>query len=128
MSRALIAILLLAALSSACSVSHNRFGRPLPDELELSGLEVGVTTKAEALARLGAPVSLRRQFDGELLVWRRSESHSSRLLLIPLFPIYETASGRGGSDRLALLFDRQGVLAGVGLSLETEASESHSDE
>ena len=123
----LIALFLLAALSSACSVTHNRFGQPLPNELQLAGLEIGVTTKAEALARLGAPVSLRRQFDGELFVWRRSESHSSRLLLIPLFPIYETAKGRGGSDRLALLFDQEGILSGIGLSLETDAAESNAD-
>lgn len=108
--RAVLPVLLL--LLGGCTIVHQTSGRPLPDARAL--LAVGRSTKAEALAALGPPFSVRRQFDGELLLWRRDELHSERLLLIPLFPIYERTDGHADSDMLALLFDRAGLLAGIG--------------
>lgn len=109
MSRAL---LLLAALAlPACAIRDSRSGGLPPDA---SALVVGRTTKAEALALLGPPHVVRRQFDGDLLVWRADRAHSERLLLVPFVPLYEDFEGEARTDLLALLFDRSGVLAGVG--------------
>ena len=105
-------VLVSALLHGGCSIVHRTTGRPLPDSTAL--LQPGRTTKAQALAALGPPISIRRQFDGDLLFWRRDVLHSERLLLIPLVPLYENTEGSAGSDVLALLFDRDGVLAGVG--------------
>ncbi|GJM22456.1 MAG: hypothetical protein DHS20C15_23710 [Planctomycetota bacterium] len=121
MRRALLFAACFAGLG-ACAIEHRIAGRALPSASELSALQPGVSTLPDALELLGAPASLRRTFSGDLYVWRRSESHSSRLLLIPLFAIYENSQGEGGSDRLALLFDTQGVLLSFGLREETRSA------
>ena len=118
MTRLLLFALCLL-LPGACAIEHRVAGRALPSASELSALVPGESTLSQALQWLGAPASLRRTFSGDLYIWRRSESHSSRLLLVPLFPIYEHSRGEGGSDRLALLFDTQGVLLSIGLREET---------
>lgn len=111
MSRAL---LLLAALAlPACSLRDTRSGGLPPDA---SALVPGRSTKAEALALLGPPHFVRRQFDGDLLVWRADRARSERLLLVPFVPLYERFEGDARIDQLALLFDRAGLLAGVGES------------
>ncbi len=106
-------MLLLLALPAApaCSIRDTRSGG-LP--AGTAGLQVGRTTKAEALALLGPPHVVRRQFDGDLLVWRADRAHVERLLLVPYVPLYETVDGASRTELLALLFDRDGVLAGVG--------------
>lgn len=113
-ARALPAAGLALALlfGGGCTIVHRTSGRPLPEGA--SSLEIGRTTKAEALAALGPPASVRRQFDGDLLFWRRDELNSETLLLIPLIPIYESTKGHSDTDVLALLFDHAGVLAGMG--------------
>jgi hypothetical protein len=107
---------LLAALAlGGCYITDTTEGRPLPDA---STLEVGRTSKAQALALLGPPLSVRRQFDGDLLIWRRSASRVETLRLIPILPLYEKTTGFADSDLLMLLFDRQGLLAGSGTQFD----------
>jgi hypothetical protein len=109
---ALLALLAASlALLPGCYITDTLEGRPLPDT---SALQVGLTTKAQALSLLGPPLSVRRQFDGDLLSWRRTASHSETLRLVPLLPLYEHTEGHADADILTLLFDRQGVLAGAG--------------
>ena len=108
--------LALAALP-ACYITNRREGRPVPD---VSVLQVGRTTKAEALQRLGPPLAVRRQFDGDLLIWRRTASHLETLRLIPLLALYEHTSGDSDADIVALLFDREGLLRGAGTQLDIE--------
>jgi hypothetical protein len=108
-----LALLLAATLAlCACSITHTTEGRPLP---ATGGLVVGRTTKAEALAMLGAPLSVRRQFDGDLLLWSRREVHGTRLRLVPFLPLYEDSEGHAEDDVLALLFGHDGILAGFGV-------------
>ncbi|MGQ0553900.1 MAG: hypothetical protein ACT4PU_11860 [Planctomycetota bacterium] len=102
---------LLAASLPACYLTHQTSGRDVPTSV---GLVVGRTTKAEALALLGPPVSVRRQTDGEIFLYRQDELRGSRLLLVPLLPIYERSIGSQRSDLLMLLFDGAGLLAAVG--------------
>jgi hypothetical protein len=115
-ARLLLPLLLLAA---SCTVAHQTIGRPIPDSLDL--LEVGHTTKADALALLGPPVSVRRQFDGDLLFYRRDVVDSWGILLVPLIPLYSHWQGAANSDIIALLFDRNGVLAGVGVTRDIDS-------
>ncbi len=113
-ARLLAAACLAVALCGVggCTIVHRSAGAPLPDGV--GKLEIGRTTKAQALASLGPPASVRRQFDGDLMFWRRDELNSETLLLIPLIPIYERTTGHSDTDTLALLFDHAGLLAGVG--------------
>ncbi len=115
--------LLLAGLAllavPGCSISHEQAGREFP---RVTGeLQVGRTTKADALALLGPPVSVRRQFDGDLLFWRRTATESVRFVILPtLVRIYERTDGTSNSDMIALLFDRDGLLSGIGVQHDIE--------
>lgn len=111
-----LVVLLLLILLPGCRLYHETVGRPLPENL--SGLKTGETTKAEALAVLGAPDSVQRQFDGDLYLWYQADNWSERLLLVPLLPIYDRTRGETRTDRLSLLFDRDGILRGLGLQRE----------
>ncbi len=96
----------------ACSITHVTEGEPL--RADLSSFREGQTTKRDVLARLGPPLQVRRQFDGDLFIYRTREMHTERLLLIPFLPFYERTEGSAKGDAITLLFDKQGVLKGVG--------------
>ncbi|NNL64944.1 MAG: hypothetical protein HKP30_01750 [Myxococcales bacterium] len=113
------ATLWIGLLLSGCAISYTEVGGPVPTP---DGLEVGVTTKAEALARLGPPRIVRRQFDGDLYSWRRTQARRRSLTLLPVYVrAFFYSSGESRRDDLSLLFDASGVLRGVGLRLETSA-------
>ena len=107
-----------ALLLGGCTLTFTEVGGPVP---EPSGVEVGRTTKAEVLARFGPPRLIRRQFDGELYTWRRAQERERSLLLLPVYVrafFYSDAVSR--RDDLSILFDREGVVRGVGLRRESE--------
>lgn len=110
MRRALLSAGLALGLCG-CSIRHITSGPPLPDVVSL---QPGVSTKGEALAALGAPHVVRRQHDGDLLIWQRTDSYTTLLRVVPYLVIYERTRGDQRQDQLALLFDAHGVLSGVG--------------
>ncbi len=113
-----LAAVAVAALLSGCSLVYTEVGVPVPAG---DGLEVGRTTKAEALEALGPPRLVRRQFDGELYTWRRTKSRRRSLTLIPIYVrAFHYSDAESQRDDLSLLFDRDGVLRGIGRRLETE--------
>ena len=116
-----IALLLVLLLLPGCFIRNTTVGVPLPPAYEQ--LEVGVTTKGEALALLGAPHTVRRQFDGDMYFYGRVHDYSTRLQLIPFITLYERTDGQIHSDRLVLLFDDAGILQGVGLEKEIPLEE-----
>jgi len=111
-ARVLIPLLLLLAVG--CTVAHETSGRPIPASLD--ALQVGYTTKAEALSMLGPPVSVRRQFDGDLFFYKRDVVESWGILFVPLLPLYFHWEGAANSDIMTLLFNHDGVLAGLGVT------------
>jgi outer membrane protein assembly factor BamE (lipoprotein component of BamABCDE complex) len=119
-------VLLGVVLASlpACIQTRRDVGRGFPGDAELAQLlELGVSTKAQVLDTLGAPVSIRRQFDGDLLLWHRLHEESESLVLIPVITFYLDTEGSSRSDRLALLFDHDGVLAGIGIERDAPAAD-----
>ncbi|RKY20747.1 MAG: hypothetical protein DRQ55_06640 [Planctomycetota bacterium] len=115
----LLVLVLALVASPACVFIRRDVGRPFPDDQQLeTRLQLNLTTKAEALGWLGAPVSVRQQFDGDLLIWHRSFEHSESIVIIPLITFYLDTEGAALNDRLALLFDHDGVLTGIGLERE----------
>ena len=114
-------LVLMALLLSACTLITREEGRPVPSDL--SALQTGVTTKVEALALLGAPETVERQFDGDLLTWRWRLARSRSLLIVPIFSLVRLEDGQDGEDRLSLLFDEAGLLAGLGLSRDARPGE-----
>lgn len=109
---AMAAAVLLTLACTGCTITHSEVGRPLTTELQ--SLVVGQTTKGDAFQLLGAPHSIRRQFDGDLLLWMRWEADGDSLLLLPLVNIYFQSHDESRADRLALLFDQNGLLSAIG--------------
>lgn len=116
------ALLLLLLLLDACTLVRREDGRPVSTELE--ALRPGVTTKAQALALLGAPETIQRQFDGDLLTWRWRLARSRSLLLVPVLTLVQLQDGQDGEDRLTLLFDEDGVLRGQGVSRDAQPADA----
>jgi hypothetical protein len=122
--RTLAAALLVLGLA-ACTLTYTRVGDEIP---ETEDLEIGVTSREDALARLGAPLYVRRQFDGELYVWRRLRGRSRSVKILPIFvQVFFWEDTRLLRDDVALLFDPDGILQGVGRRIETDATEPSDD-
>ena len=73
---------LVAAVCSGCAFTYTEVGTAVPDP---AGLEVGVATSEDVLARLGPPRVVRKQFDGELFSYRRFERKRRSLTILPIF-------------------------------------------
>lgn len=101
----------VAVTAPGCRITRFEAGRVVPDT---GALQVGVSTKADVMAALGPPLEVRRQFDGDLFIYRRVLSQSRQLLLFPLLPFYADQRGSSRSEQVTLLFDERGLLAGVG--------------
>ena len=113
-----IASLIVLVLLCGCSLTYAEVGVRVP---EAEGLEIGRTTKPQVLAALGPPRLVRRQFDGELYTWRRTKTRRRSLTILPVYVrAFFYADGESRRDELSLLFDRGGVLRGIGRRLETE--------
>lgn len=117
-----IGLLLALALLSGCSLTYTEVGVRVPDP---DGLVIGLSTKPQVLEALGPPRLVRRQFDGELYTWRRTKTRRRSLKILPIYVrAFFYADGESRRDELSLLFDREGVLRGIGRRLETEESGS----
>lgn len=112
------ALLFFFASLAGCAFTTTEVGRPIQGP---EGLAVGFTTKAEALAKLGAPTLVQRQFDGDLYTWRRTLATRRSVTILPVYvKAFYYSSGESRRDALSLFFDAQGVLQGVGLRRESE--------
>ena len=120
-----IAAALLASGLAACTLTYTRVGTEVP---ETEDLEIGVSQREDVLEHLGAPLYVRRQFDGELYVWRRLQGRSRSVRILPIFlQIFFWEDNRLLRDDVALLFDRDGTLQGIGRRIETDEVERPDD-
>ena len=111
--------LLLACVVGGCSLTYTEVGQDVP---VTDGLEVGVTTEEEVLARLGPPRVIRRQFDGVLYTWRHLKGRRRSLTLLPIFvQIFHWEVGQLLRDDVSLLLGNDGILRAIGIRLETRA-------
>ena len=114
-----VAWIIAVGLLSGCSFTYTEVGIRVP---ETKGLEIGRSTKPDVLEILGPPRLVHRQFDGELYTWRRTKSRNRSITIMPVYVrAFFYADGESRRDDLSLLFDREGVLQGIGRRLETEA-------
>ncbi len=119
-----LAVLLGAAALAGCgptliAVTSYRGHRAIePDGLEAPArlLADGGADKAQVLAKLGPPVSILGQDDGEVFVYRRVARDTNTIDLNPshLFPaappvpVYTDTDISGRDDLLMVFFDREG--------------------
>jgi hypothetical protein len=136
---AILVVLLLAAVSCV-TLGHQYEGAQLPTS-QLADLRPGVTTKADILSRFGAPTLIQRR-DIEGLLGGVATRYRGQDLTIKLDPallddvyVYEYRrvdrtivftgffnwlKSMDKTDRLAFFFDRDGKLAGIGLTEGTK--------
>lgn len=125
---------LLASLGAGCinlTLAESRKGVPL-ETAQLADLAPGRTTLPEALRLFGAPLEVHYVATGRLLVWRRQGRNTLRFgldasSLASVVDVTRTFSWILGlihftfetvhadEDRIALLFDRKGILRGIGV-------------
>lgn len=110
-------LFLVALALGGCTIGRQYIGS------ELSGdpravLEIGKSTKADALRELGPPERLVRQTDGDVFVYAFVRRNSSSFTIgDPIFTsltIFSWSKTQEKSDRLVLVFDRSGTLTGSG--------------
>ncbi len=112
--------LVCLVLLPACEIVRTQVGTEVPG---IEGLAVGVTTREQALERLGPPRIVRRQFGGELYTWRMQRGYSRSIAILPVFlRLFFWQDARLLQDDVTLLFDDDGVLLAVGRRLESEES------
>ena len=135
-----LAVLLLGCTTGCVSLGRQYEGAQLPSA-RLVEIHPGVTTKADVLSRFGAPTTIQRR-DIEGLIGNMATRYHGQELTLKLDPallddvyIYEfrrvnrTVVFTGffnwvtsveKSDRLVFFFDREGKLAGYGLTEGTK--------
>lgn len=121
-ARGLLSLAVLA-IAGGCTIVRTYVGNELPPMAD-GRIVPGTTTKAEVLRELGPPDRLVRQYEGDVFVYayiRRNESSFD--LEEPVFTrlrIFSFTKNQEKSDRMVVLFDRSGVVTGVGFRRGTE--------
>src|SRR5258705_5733286 len=126
--RALLEVAVVAAvLPSPCTIVRVYSGNELPPGYD-ARIEAGKSNKADVLSELGPPDRLVRQYEGDVFVYayiRRNEN--SFELSEPVFTrllVFSYTKTQEKSDRMVVLFDRNGIVTGVGFRRGTEQLET----
>ena len=124
-----LAVLILAlplALASACTIERTYVGNEVsvvPD----GRVVVGKTNKAEILELFGPPDRILRQYEGDVFVYAYIRRNSTTFALedptITNIMIFTYHKSQEKSDRLVVLFDREGLVTGIGFRRGTEQLE-----
>ena len=121
-ARALVAAAALA-LSPGCLIARTYVGNEVAADSERK-LVPGTTTKAEVLRELGPPDRLVRQYEGDVFVYAYVRKNTETFELSePVFThlrVFSYTKDEEKSDRLVVLFDRAGIVTGVGFRRGTE--------
>ena len=123
--RAWLAAMVIALCG--CTLIRTYSGNELPPQIEQQ-IALGRSTKADVLHDLGPPDRLVRQYEGDVFVYafiRRNES--SLELTEPVFThmtFFSYTKTQERSDRMVVLFDRNGIVTGVGFKRGTEQLET----
>ena len=122
-ARAVALVACLSLATSGCILLRSYIGNELPPAAD-GGIVLGKTTKADVLRDLGPPDRLVRQYDGDVFVYAYIRRNESTLELEePVFThatVFEYTRVQERSDRMVVLFDRSGIVAGVGFRRGTE--------
>lgn len=118
-----LAALAALALASACTLVRTYSGNELPPAID-EQVVAGRSTKAEVLRDLGPPDRLVRQYDGDVFVYAYIRRNMDTLELSePVFThltIFSYTRTQEMSDRMVVIFDRNGIVTGIGFRRGTE--------
>ena len=123
----LLAALAALALASACTLVRIYSGNEIAPGAD-DRIVAGRSTKADVLRDLGPPDRLVRQYDGDVFVYAYIRRNEDTLKLSePVFThltFFSYTRTQEKSDRMVVLFDRNGIVTGVGFRRGTEQLET----
>jgi hypothetical protein len=123
----LLAPLATLALASACTFVRIYSGNELPPGVDAQ-IVAGRSSKADVLRDIGPPDRLVRQYDGDVFVYAYIRRNEDTLELSePVFTqltVFSYTRTQEKSDRMVVLFDRNGIVTGVGFRRGTEQLET----
>ena len=109
--------ILLMVLTCGCVIGRVYMGSEIPAGLQ-DKITVGATTKSDVLKICGPPDTVRRQYDGDVFIYRYFRRNSSVLNIIePVFTrltIFSYSRVQQNDDSLVVLFDKDGVVKNFG--------------
>ena len=116
--RSLLALtILVAALTAGCMIGRVYVGSEIQDALPAK-IAVGSTTKSEILRLCGPPDTIRRQYDGDVFVYRYLRRNFATLQISePVFTrltIFSYSRAQQKDDSLVILFDKNGRVKNLG--------------
>lgn len=116
-SRILALAILLTIMTWGCVMGRLYVGSEIKDDFQ-DKIAVGITTKSEILKIYGPPDTVRRQYDGDVFIYRYIRRNSSSLNIIePVFTrltIFSYSRLQQKDDSLVILFDKDGAVKSYG--------------
>ncbi len=113
----ILGAVLLAGSPWGCSIGRIYVGSEITEELQ-GKIAVGSTTKSEVLQIYGPPDSVRRQYDGDVFIYRYLRRNSSVLDLadpvVTRMRVFMFTRVQQKDDGLMILFDKDGVVKSYG--------------
>lgn len=110
-------VVVLVGALGACTIGHKCVGNPVRTAPEMQ-IVIGTTTRADVLRVFGPPDKLMRRPDGDAFLYtqEREESQSFRIRepIILRQDLYAWSDSDARSDRLLILFDRDGRVVSYG--------------
>ena len=109
--------ILFAAMTSGCTIGRVYVGSEIQDDLQ-DKIAVGSTTKSDILRLCGPPDTIRRQYDGDVFVYRYLRRNFATLdITEPVFTrlrIFAYSRVQQKDDSLVILFDKDGLVKNFG--------------
>ncbi len=116
-NRILALTILLTTMTCGCVIGRVYVGSEIKDDLQ-DKIGVGATTKGEILRIYGPPDTVRRQYDGDVFIYRYFRRNYSILNISePVFTrltIFSYSRVQQKDDSLVILFDKDGAVKSYG--------------
>ncbi len=107
------ALALLLVCLCGCTIGRLYVGSEIPSDVS-SRIVIGATTKSDVLTLCGPPDAIRRQYDGDLFIYRYFRRNSAvldiREPLITRLTIFSYSRIQQKADTLVILFGKDGLV------------------
>jgi outer membrane protein assembly factor BamE (lipoprotein component of BamABCDE complex) len=116
-SSILVFAALLTGLTWGCTIGRVYIGSEFTEDQQ-GKIVAGATTKGDILTMCGPPDTVRRQYDGDVFLYRYLRRNSSALDLtepvVTRLTLFSFSRFQQKDDTLMILFDKDGVVKAYG--------------
>jgi outer membrane protein assembly factor BamE (lipoprotein component of BamABCDE complex) len=116
-SSILALVVLLAGTTWGCTIGRVYIGSEFKEEQQ-GKIVTGATTKSDILTMYGPPDTVRRQYDGDVFLYRYLRRNSSALDIaepvVTHLTLFSFSRLQQKDDSLMILFDKDGVVKAYG--------------